>query len=166
VNLDGDAAREVVKVDYLVSSDHKFEEGRMQAEDTCHGATFRIALVRPGRFMPRKFKVGPKELGRPGVAITVNYLRAGELVARVVQLKGCRLDLPFDYSSKRPPAPPPPGRQVAGVDLLVTDDSTRYRGRELVLVERYTQSRVRRTFFRYVPEKGRYGSYRTVLSRA
>jgi hypothetical protein len=166
VNLDGDAAREVVKVDYLVSSDHRFEEGRMQAEDTCHGTTFRVAIVRPGRFMPGKFKAGPKELGRPGVAITVNYHRAGEFVARVVRLIGCRLDLPFDYSSKRPPVAPPLGRRVAAVDLLVADDSPRFRGRELVLVERYTQSTVRRTYFRYVPERRRYGSYRTVLSPA
>jgi hypothetical protein len=153
LNIDGDRATELVKVSYDVSSDHKTERGRITATDTCAGRRVVVALIPSGKFTPN-VALKPAQLGRAAVGITADY-RGGPRIARVVRLRNCRLQILLSFSSPT----------TASIQLEARNDSARYPGREVVVVEGLRDAR-RRTFFRYAPARQRYLKYRTSFTEA
>jgi hypothetical protein len=151
LNIDGDRAAELVKVDYDVSSDHKQERGSITATDTCGGRRAIVALVPAGPFTP-ELALRPAQLGRPAVGLTASY-RGGPRVARVARLRSCRLQVLLSFSSTA----------AAKIELEARNDSARYPGREVVVVEGLRDA-ARRTFFRWAPARQRYLRYRTNFS--
>ena len=148
LNIDGDRAAESVKAAYDVSSDHKTERGSITATDRCGGRRVTVALIRSGRFTPR-IALRPAQLGRAAVGVAADY-NGGPRLARVVRLRNCRLQVLLAFSST----------SGASVNLEAQNDSTRYPGREVVVVEGLRDA-ARRTYFRWVPARQRYLKYRT-----
>ena len=136
---------------YNVSSDHKVEQGSVTATDTCSGRRIVVALIPAGKFTPR-IALRPSQLGRAAVGFTADH-RGGPRVARVVRLRSCRLQVLLAFSSA----------SGASVNLEVDDDSSRFAGREVVVVEGLRDA-ARRHFFRWAPLRQSYVKYRTEFS--
>ena len=151
LNVDGDRATELVRVAYDVSSDHKLERGSITARDACGSRRVRVALIPAGRYTPL-LALRPATLGRPAVGVVADY-RDGSHLARVVRLRGCRVQILLSFRSEA----------AASVQLESRNDSARYPGREVVAVEGLRDA-ARRHFFRWVPARGRYVKYRTSFS--
>ena len=151
LNLDGDRTTELVRVAYDVSSDHKLERGSITARDTCGGRRRQIALIPAGTYTPT-LALRPAALGRPAVGVVADY-RDGSHLARVVRLRGCRVQILLSFRSEA----------AASVQLESRNDSARYPGREVVAVEGLRDA-ARRHFFRWVPASQRYVKYRTEFS--
>lgn len=153
LNIDGDRGLEVVRLAYSVSSDHKYERGSVTASDTCDGRRVQVPLVRAGPFTPN-IDLKPAQLGR-AAAGTAGAYRDGLRVARVVRLRNCRLQVLLSFSS----------RAAVSVRFEARDDSARYPGREVVVIEGLRDA-ARRIFFRWLPSRQRYVRYRTMFSSA
>jgi hypothetical protein len=151
LNVDGDRAAELVRASYDVSSDHKVERGSITARDTCAGRRVTVALIPAGKFTPR-IALKPAQLGRAAVGVAADY-RGGPRVARVARLRNCRLQVLLAFSST----------SGASVNLEARNDSTRFPGREVVVVEGLRDA-ARRTYFRWAPARQRYLKYRTEFS--
>jgi hypothetical protein len=174
-NLDADRAVERVSAEYEVSSDHKFERATIAVFDKCAGRVRQFQLALPGKFMNREDILGPSALGRRALLFSIVYPDGHEIV-RVVQLRPKRkgaCPTPaglLAYSSARPPYLPPQGYTVRDAKVGVSEYSTAFAGRELLLTEEYTSPRLnpirilRRTYYRYSSAKRRYVPYRTEVT--
>ena len=123
----------------------------MRAIDTCRGPTRAIPLIPAGKFTPR-VALTPRQLGRPGIGFVAEY-RGGPRVARVARLRSCRLQVLLSFSSVA----------AAKIELETRNDSARYPGREVVVVEGLRDA-ARRTSFLWAPARQRYLRYRTTFS--
>lgn len=134
-----------------MSSDHETERGSVTAADTCRGRRVQVALIPAGAFTPN-VALKPAQLGRAGIGIVASY-RAGSRVARVARLKNCRVEVLLSFTSA----------SVANLQFEARNDSARFPGREVVVVE-WLRDAKRRTFYRYAPARQRYVKYRTSFS--
>jgi hypothetical protein len=171
-NLDADRAFErVVASD---NADHANPRAMIAAVDRCGGRERKYALAAPGTSIGRDGILGARALGRPGVLFTMTYRDKHE-IARVVQLRAKRKgacptpSLLLNYSSARPPYPPPEGFTIRDAKVEPGEHSSAYAGPELLLTEEYTSPRMspirhlRKTYFRYAAAKRRYVPYDTQL---
>jgi hypothetical protein len=173
MNLDADGASERFVATYDVSSDHKYELAQVVIVDSCGGNSVRHQVVRPGKRLSAGDVYGPAALGRRGVLFAIGY-GGRAAVARVVRLHAgptmaCPLpQMLFRYETNDPPVAPPPGMVVRNFDVVPREASTRYPGRELLLVEHYGRATGdelarRETLFGF--RGGRYVSYHSRLRR-
>lgn len=174
MNLDRDRTLERLVAEYAVSSDHRQERADITAFDRCNGREVSHKLVRTGKRLSVGDIYGPRALGRPAVLFAVGY-GGRTAVGRVMGLRlrrGQSCPSPythFAYSTSRPPRAPPPGLFVRNFSLVPRNDSARYPGPELRLLEFYGPSTgdavsKRETLFRF--RNGRYVAYRSRLSAA
>lgn len=174
MNLDRDQDREQVVAWDRVSFDHTWHKGDIVAIDRCAGREVSHELALPGRYLPVSAIQTARQLGRRGVLFTMNY-DDGEEIARVARLRSRKAGscptpvFLFDYSTKSPPEPAPPGYIVSKVRLRAGEYSRRFPGRELLLIESYAESTsgsvraTRRTYLRFRTASVRYVTYRTIV---
>lgn len=172
-NLDADRDLERFTAVHEMDANHKNQWADVTAYDECNGQERRYKLVPTGKDLSFTQISGPSRLGRRAVLFVMGYgPRSG--VARVMNLRlrpGQACPSPyalFSYSMSRPPKAPPDGMLLRDFDLVPWNDSQRYPGPELVLLEFYGRAAgdllaKRLTYFRY--RSGRYVAYRRKLSR-
>lgn len=174
MDLDGDRALERLVAVHDVSSDHKVERADVTAFDHCNGRELSYKLVKTGKRLSVADIRGPSSLGRRAVLFSIGY-GGRTAVARVIGLRvrpGQTCPSPFTffaYSTSRPPKPPPAGLFARNFYVLPRNDSSRYPGPELFLIEFYGPNAgdlvsKRETYFGF--RGGRYVAYRSKLSPA
>jgi hypothetical protein len=174
MNLDADGDLERFTAVNDAAADHENQWADVTAYDKCNAKELRYKLAPTGRRVSFGDIRGPSSLGRRAVLFTMAY-GGRNAVARVIGLRlrsGQTCPTPytfFAYSTSRPPKQPPAGLFARNFYLLPRNDSARYPGPELFLLEFYGPNAgdlvsKRETYFRY--RNGRYVSYRSKLSRA